>query len=179
MSFTCRLLDRLSGRWLHAGTPKICTGALACKARTCLHYSLPLTIHEVGIAGCTTTCSFTNLYSRRYIGSLLPRIALPLSPAAAEDIGGRTCLVGPALHRRDTMGSAPFPPLPTVSSARPLLRTPAETGRPEFLLRWGQARTRTAMSGSRRLSPERLCPNVYTIRIVKELTRGIKKPRLV
>ena len=58
MSFTCRLLDRCRGRWLHTRTPDLCTVALAGKARTDLHYSLPLTVDDVGSAGCTTTCSF-------------------------------------------------------------------------------------------------------------------------
>jgi len=43
----------------------------------------------------------------------------------------------------------------------------------------GQAYTRTAGSECRSLSLERLCPNVYTIRIVKELVGAQKKPRLV
>lgn len=47
MSFTYRLLDRLHGRWLLARTPELCTGALACKARTVLHYPLPLTVDDV------------------------------------------------------------------------------------------------------------------------------------
>ena len=64
MSFACRLLDRPEGRWLHARTPKICTGALARKARTGLHYSLPLTVNDAGVAGCTTTWSFADLHSR-------------------------------------------------------------------------------------------------------------------
>ncbi len=37
-------------------------------------------------------------------------------------------------------------------------------------------RTRTAESGSRSPFNERLCPNAYTIRIVKELTGAIKNP---
>jgi hypothetical protein len=45
-------------------TPYFCTGALARKARTVLHHSLPLTANDVGIAGCTTTCSLTDLHSR-------------------------------------------------------------------------------------------------------------------
>lgn len=57
MSFVCRLLDRNTGRWLLARTPNFCTGALARKARTVLHYSLPLTVNDVGVAGCSTTCS--------------------------------------------------------------------------------------------------------------------------
>ena len=65
-----------------------------------------------------------------------------------------------------------------------------------YFIRLGQARARTAGSECCRLSPESLCPNVYTIHIVKELfgasplshilvLRGIrpslakKKPRLV
>ena len=64
VSFTCRLLDRPPGRWLHARSPAVCAVALACKARTDLHYSLPLTIHDVGVAGCTTTCSFAYPHSR-------------------------------------------------------------------------------------------------------------------
>ena len=40
---------------------------------------------------------------------------------------------------------------------------------------WGR-RTRTAGSECCSLSPERLCPNVYTIRIVKELSGATKNP---
>ena len=43
---------------------------------------------------------------------------------------------------------------------------------------WGR-RKRAAGSECRSLSLERLCPNVYTIRIVKELTGAIKKTPVV
>ncbi|MFK8082471.1 MAG: hypothetical protein AB8B97_19480 [Granulosicoccus sp.] len=41
-----------------------CTVALANKARTALHYPLPLAIDDIGVAGCTTMCSFTCPHSR-------------------------------------------------------------------------------------------------------------------
>ena len=48
------------------GTPELCTLALALarKARTVAHYPLPLTVDDVGVAGCTTTWSFAGLHSR-------------------------------------------------------------------------------------------------------------------
>ena len=64
LPFSYRLLDRSQGLWLLTRTPVICTGALACKARTDPHYPLPLTANDVGVAGCTTTCSLTDLHSQ-------------------------------------------------------------------------------------------------------------------
>ena len=64
LSFTYRLLDREPGRRLLTGTPELCTRALARKARTIVRYPLPFTVDDVGVAGCTTTCSFTDLHSR-------------------------------------------------------------------------------------------------------------------
>ena len=65
LSFPYRVLDRETGRRLLTGTPNLCTRALARKARTAAHYPLPFTVDDVGIAGCTTTCSFTGLHSRQ------------------------------------------------------------------------------------------------------------------
>ena len=64
LSFTYRLLDREPGHRLLTGTPELCARALACKARTIVRYPLPFTVDDVGVAGCTTTCSFTGLHSR-------------------------------------------------------------------------------------------------------------------
>ena len=64
LSFAYRLLDREPGRRFQAGSPALCTTALARKARTELHYPLPFTVDDVGVAGCTTTCSFAGLHSR-------------------------------------------------------------------------------------------------------------------
>lgn len=47
----------------------LCTVALANKARTLLHYPLPLAIDDIGVAGCTTTCSFTDPHSRIFFHS--------------------------------------------------------------------------------------------------------------
>ena len=58
LSFTYRLLNRRKGLRLFTGIPVICTAALARKARTMPHHPLPLTVDDVGVAGCTTTCSF-------------------------------------------------------------------------------------------------------------------------
>ena len=58
LSFTYRLLNRRKGLRLLTGIPIICTAALARKARTMPHHPLPLTVDDVGVAGCTTTCSF-------------------------------------------------------------------------------------------------------------------------
>ena len=44
-----------------------------------------------------------------------------------------------------------------------------------YFIRLGQARARTAGSECCSLSPESLCPNVYTIHIVKELFGELKK----
>ena len=44
--------------------PSLCTVALVNKTRTALHYPLPLAIDDIGVAVCTTTCSFTDLHSR-------------------------------------------------------------------------------------------------------------------
>ena len=65
LSFTYRLLDREPGRRLLTGTPEPCTRALARKARTAAHYPLPLTVDDVGAAGCTATWSFAGLHSRQ------------------------------------------------------------------------------------------------------------------
>jgi len=50
------------------------------------------------------------------VSPILPRIACAAIPAAFQrEQEGRTCLDGPNPKvRRDAMGSAPFPPLPTV-----------------------------------------------------------------
>ena len=134
--FTCRLLNRNPGRWLLARTPNLCADALARNARTILHYPLPLAPNDVGVAGCTTTCSLTDLHSRprpvhepRYFRASPCRYPRP----RPRTTGGWTCLDRPhSRARRDTMGYAPFPPLPTVSSARPLYRTSTEADDPEF-----------------------------------------------
>lgn len=62
----------------------LCAVALACKARTDLHYSLPLTVADVGVAGCTTTWSFADRHSRpgpvlesRYFRASLRRYLRP------------------------------------------------------------------------------------------------------
>ena len=130
MSFTCRLLNRGRGRWLHTRTPVFCAVALACKARTDLHYSLPLTIDDVGIAGCTTTCSFVNRHSRpepvlelHYFRASLGRYPRQSREQRRPNLPGLTVSVDSAKCH----GSIPFPPLPTVSSARPLIKIPAET----------------------------------------------------
>ena len=130
MSFTCRLLDRKRGRWLHTRTPVFCTVALACKACTDLHYSLPLTVDDVGLAGCTTTCSFANQHSRpepvlelHYFRASLGRYPRQSREQRRPNLPGLTVSVDSAKCH----GSIPFPPLPTVSSARPLIKTSAET----------------------------------------------------
>jgi len=51
----------------HQNQP-FCAAALANKARTSLHYPLPLAIDDVGIAGCTTMCSLTDPHSLFYQG---------------------------------------------------------------------------------------------------------------
>ena len=65
LSFPYRVLDRAPGRRLLTGTPEPCTRALARKARTAAHYPLPLTVDDVGAAGCTATWSFAGLHSRQ------------------------------------------------------------------------------------------------------------------
>lgn len=65
LSFPYRVLDRAPGRRLLTGTPEPCTRALARKARTAAHYPLPLTVDDVGAAGCTATWSFEGLHSRQ------------------------------------------------------------------------------------------------------------------
>ena len=65
LSFPYRVLDRAPGRRLLTGTPEPCTRALARKARTAAHYPLPFTVDDVGVAGCTTTWSFTGPHSRQ------------------------------------------------------------------------------------------------------------------
>lgn len=60
-----------------------CTVALVCRTHTGRCYSLPLTVDDVGVTGCTTTCSFARPVLPACAGtsiSLLPRIAWPLLP---------------------------------------------------------------------------------------------------
>lgn len=109
MSFTYRLLDRASGRRLLTETPNLCAVALACKARTDLRYPLPLTIDDVGIAGCTTTCSFEQAsipVRRTVLKPVYFRVSLGRYPQRlhTEDSGGRTCL-----DRPDPKGSGGMP----------------------------------------------------------------------
>lgn len=122
----------------------LCTVALACKARTDLHYSLPLTVADVGVAGCTTTWSFADRHSRpgpvlesRYFRAPLHRYLRPKPKNLRPNLPGLTEAFTPAKRH----GRVPFPPLPTVSSARPLDRVSAEADNPEY---GGGSRNRTA-----------------------------------
>jgi hypothetical protein len=79
--------------------------------------------------------------------------------------------------RRNAMGNAPFPPLPTVIGARPPLPTPARpvVGNLNLYGRDSTARQRpskgTRVAGS--------CPPVTPSALLKSLSRGTKKPRLM
>ena len=112
LSFTCRLLDRGIGRWLRARTLYLCAAALARKARTDLHYPLPLAANDVGITGCTTTCSFADLRSRtrpvhesRYFRASFHRYPRQYRGHGRPDLPGVTEFKDSAGHH----GSCPFP----------------------------------------------------------------------
>jgi hypothetical protein len=108
LSFTYRLPDGTKGRWLPADSLAFCAGALACKARTALHYPLPLTISDVGTAVSTTTCSLTGPHSRchRCVSPATPAHRLAAIPAAAAT---RTRGVGLAWDDRvRALGGTPW-----------------------------------------------------------------------
>ena len=143
MSFARRLLDGKPGRRLHASTPIFCTNALACE--------------------CSHICTI------RYLSRLTAYrfVAIP---------------AGRGLGRPDLPGVSARPLLRI--SARPMIQNLAATVGLEptsFRLTGGRSSVElhsnyvggrhecTAGSECCSLSPERLCPNVYTIHIVKEL----------
>ena len=65
--------------------------------------------------------------SHRYLNRTTSARRLAAIPGRPEDEGGRTCLGRPELLlRRKARGNLPFPPLPTVISARPLIKASAE-----------------------------------------------------
>ena len=115
----------MSRTLVYTRTPNFCTVALACKARTTLHYPLSHTVDDVGIADCTTTCSLTDPHSRlrRCVNHATSAHRLAASPDRVECMEtGLAWIDRTPEGRRDAMGDIPFPPLPTVSSARPLIK---------------------------------------------------------
>ena len=172
LSFPYRVLDRAPGRRLLTGTPEPCTRALARKARTAAHYPLPLTVDDVGAAGCTATWSFAGLHSRQnrcvsHATSAHRLAAIPADRLAAIPAGFPTRTRGPGL---------PGLTEPTSSAGRHGLRPfPAVTGgyrRQAASHRFGRSRGREIwwrIAGSNR-GPPGCKPGVLPTELIPRVT---------
>ncbi len=179
LSFTYRLLDRVPGRRLLTGTPELCARALARKARTAARYPLPFTVDDVGVAGCTTTWSFTGLHSRqsRCVSHAISAHRLAAIPAS---LPARTR--GPGLpgltEPKGSAGRHGSRPFPAVTDGYRRQAANHRFGRSRSSEIDGRGRRMDAPPGLL-LRPLRTtrsaAPTYHTVHVVKERPPGQKK----
>ena len=183
LSFTYRLLDRGPGRRLLTGTPELCARALARKARTAARYPLPFTVDDVGVAGCTTTWSFTGLHSRqsRCVSHAISAHRLAAIPAS---LPARTR--GPGLpgltEPKGSAGRHGSRPFPAVTDGYRRQAANHRFGRSRSSEIDGRGRRMDAPPGLL-LRPLRTtrsaAPTYHTVHVVKERPPGHKKALVV